>query len=46
VEAYKLDKNIKAVFRPLGASQYDQRNSKVRIDDEVSLMTDFEQRKD
>src|ERR1051326_631689 len=38
VEAYKRDKNIKAVFRPLGAIQYDQRNSKVRID-EVSLMT-------
>jgi putative transposase len=38
VEAYKRDKNIKAVFRLLGAIQYDQRNSIARID-EASLMT-------
>lgn len=38
VEAYKKDKTIKPTFKILGSIQYDQRNSRVCID-EVSLMT-------
>ena len=32
IEAHKRDKKIKPIFRELGAIQYDQRNSKIRID--------------
>jgi putative transposase len=38
VEVYKRDKSVKPIFRELGTIQYDQRNSKVRID-HVSIMT-------
>jgi hypothetical protein len=31
VAAYKRDKNLKAVFRPLGAIQYDQRIAKLGL---------------
>jgi IS605 OrfB family transposase len=39
VEAYKRDKNIKPVFRELGAIQYDQRNLSWKGLDKVSLIT-------